>query len=187
MRAGHAFLLPTFTINLLEARIDRCSSSLFEKVFHSCAFIEGSSSSTMPIIGALFLSALPGLAIMFWNFSAQEKKIRGKDKPSPKRSSTDMSDVDEQSAHTASKSDLQAAIGKLKYHANSDKNKKGSADDKRNAKDLLAHYKKIQSSSARADFVEKLKRYGVRGMPKMLEVVESRTSMTASLLMLLNG
>ncbi len=68
MRAGHAFFLPTFTINLLEARFDRCSRSLFEKVFHSCAFIEGSSSSTMPIIGALFLSAMPGLALMFWIF-----------------------------------------------------------------------------------------------------------------------
>ena len=66
-----------------------------------------------------------------------------------------MSDVDERSAHTASKSDLQAAIGKLKYHANSDENKKGSADDKRNAKDLPARYKKVQSSSDRADFVEK--------------------------------
>ena len=93
----------------------------------------------------------------------------------------DMSDVDERSAHTASKSDLQAAIGKLKYHANSDKNKKGSADDKRHAKDLLAHYKKIQSSSDRADFVEKLKWYGIKGVPKMLEVVDSRMDVDDSL------
>ncbi len=54
----------------------------------------------------------------------KEKGTGGKDKTSPKGSSTDMSDVDEQSANTASKSDLQAAIGKLKYHANSDKNEK---------------------------------------------------------------
>ena len=146
----------------------------------------------MPTIVALFLSAMPGLAIMTLVICApmksptakagasrsvtkkKEKATGGKDKTSPKGSSTDMSDVDEQSANTASKSDLQATIAKLKYHANPDKNKKGSVDDVRNAKDLLAHYKKIQSSSARADFVEKLKRYGIKGMPKMLEVVESR-------------
>ena len=146
----------------------------------------------MPTIVALFVSAMPGLAIMSLVICApmksatakavasrpvtkkKEKATGGKDKTSPKGSSTDMSDVDEQSANTASKSDLQATIAKLKYHAHPDKNKKGSADDKRNAKDLLAPYKKIQSSSARADFVEKLKRYGIKGMPKMLEVVESR-------------
>ena len=54
----------------------------------------------------------------------------------------DMTDVDEQSANTVSTSDLQATIAKLKYHVNPDTNKKGSADDKPNAKDLLAHYKK---------------------------------------------
>ena len=58
---------------------------------------------------------------------------------------------------------------------------KRSADDQRHAKDLLAHYKKIQSSSDRADFVEKLKRYGIRGMPKMLEVVDSRMDVDDSL------
>ena len=146
----------------------------------------------MPTTVALFLSAMPGLAIMTLVICApmksatakavasrpvtkkKEKATGGKDKTSPKGSSTDMSDVDEQSANTASKSDLQATIAKLKYHANPDTNKKGSADDKRNAKDLLAHYKKIQTSSARADFVEKLKRYGIKGMPKMLDVVDSR-------------
>ena len=148
---------------------------------------------------ALFLYAMPGLAIMSLVISApmksptakagasrsvtkkKEKATGGKDKTSPKGSSMDMSDVDEQSANTASKSDLQATIAKLKYHANPDKNKKGSADDKRNAKDLLAHYKNIQTSSARADFVEKLKRYGIKGMPKMLEVVDSRMDVDDSL------
>ena len=86
----------------------------------------------------------------------------------------DMTDVDEQSASTVSTSDLQATIAKLKYHVNPDTNKKGSADDKPNAKDLLAHYKKKRTCSARADIVEKLKRYGIKGMPKMLDVVDSR-------------
>ena len=54
----------------------------------------------------------------------------------------DLSDVDDKSPNTASKSDLQATIAKLKYHANPDTNKKGSAVDQQNAKDLLAHYKK---------------------------------------------
>ena len=86
----------------------------------------------------------------------------------------DMTDVDEPSANTVSTSDLQATIAKLKYHVNPDTNKKGSADDKPNAMDLLAHYKKKRTCSARADIVEKLKRYGIKGMPKMLDVVDSR-------------
>ena len=121
---------------------------------------EGLSSGTMSTPVALFLYAMPGLAIMSLVACGpvksptakagasrlvtkkKEKATGGKDKTSPNGSSMDMSDVDEQSANTASKSDLQATIAKLKYHANPDTNKKGSADDKRHAKDLLAHYKK---------------------------------------------
>ena len=96
----------------------------------------------MPTTVALFLSAMPGLAIMTLVICAPmksatakavasrpvtkttEKATGVKDKTSPKESSTDMSDVDEQSANTASKSDLQATIAKLKYHANPDTRKR---------------------------------------------------------------
>ena len=37
-----------------------------------------------------------------------------------------------------------------------------------------AHITKNRTCSARADIVEKLKRYGIKGMPKMLDVVDSR-------------
>ena len=47
--------------------------------------------------------------------------------------------------------------------------------------DLLAYYKQIQTSSARADFVEKLKRFGIKGLPKMLKVVDSRMDVDDSL------
>ena len=141
---------------------------------------------------ALFLYAMPGLATMSMvacglmkspaaksgaSRSVTKKKAKttgAKVKTSPNGSSIDTSDVDDKSPNTASKSDLQATIAKLKYHANPDTNKKGSAVDQQNAKDLLAHYKKIETSSARADFVQKLKRYGIKGMPKMLDVVDSR-------------
>ena len=188
-----------FTINLLEARIVRCSCFAFENIFFHVLPSEGPSPGTMSTPVALFLYAMPGLATMSMvacglmkspaaksgasrSVTKKKEKATGaKVKTSPNGSSIDTSDVEEQSANTASKSDLQATIAKLKYHANPDKNKKGSADDKRNAKDLLAHYKKIQSSSARADFVEKLKRYGIKGMPKMLEVVDSRMDVDDSL------
>ena len=141
---------------------------------------------------ALFLYAMPGLATMSMvacgpmkspsgkagascaATKKKEKATRGKDKTSPIGSSMDLSDVDDKSPNTASKSDLQATIAKLKYHANPDTNKKGSAVDQQNAKDLLAHYKKIETSSARADFVQKLKRYGIKGLPKRLHVADSR-------------
>ena len=153
----------------------------------------------MPTAVALFLSAMPGLAMMSLVICApmksatakaaassqvtkkKEKATGEKDKKSPKGSQTDMSDADDLSATTASKSDLQGAITKLKYHADPDKNKKGSADDVRNARDLLAHYKHIQSSNARADFVAKLKKYGIKNLPKIIEVVDSRMDVDDSL------
>ena len=64
--SSHCLPFPsTFTINLLEAWLVRCSSFLRLRIqfFHVLPF-EGPSSRTMSTPVALFLYAMPGLAIM---------------------------------------------------------------------------------------------------------------------------
>ena len=64
--SSHCLPFPsTFTINLLEAWLVRCSSFLRLRIqfFHVLPF-EGPSSRTMSTPVALFLCAMPGLAIM---------------------------------------------------------------------------------------------------------------------------
>ena len=75
----------------------------------------------------------------------------------------------------ATKKDLANAINTLKYNADELKNKKGSPEDIESAKTLLAHYKTLSHSAERADFCEKLKKHGLKGLPKHLHINDSVT------------